>query len=299
MSKKEISLIMPVYNGASFLKDAVESILSQSFENFEFIIIDDCSTDESLEIISQFKDSRITLIKNSNNWGIAHSRNIGIKKSTGNLIAFMDNDDLSTKNRLLKQRDFMLKNPSVDICGTRLKVIDEYGSCIAVGKTKQKDEILKIGLFLGETSIAQTSIILRQKFLKEYNLFYDTRYTCAEDYDFLCRCSLFAKVHNLEEELVYYRIHPNSTSSQKREKQKSEARSALKQYLSLLKIPFDKNELRIHYQLSLPYKRTVPLASLKKWLEQLKSYNRIYNWYSTALFEEEIDKKYEQLLRCD
>ncbi|MDR0231051.1 MAG: glycosyltransferase [Dysgonamonadaceae bacterium] len=291
----EISLVMPVYNGVLFLKDAIESILSQSFEDFEFVIVDDCSTDESIEIISLFKDPRIILIKNENNLGIAHSRNIGIKKSTGNLIAFMDNDDLSMKDRLLKQRDFMCKNPSVDICGTRIKIIDQHGNKIAVAKRKQRNELLKIALFLGETSIAQTSIIVRKSFLNKYNLFYDVKYTCAEDYDFLCRCSLFAKMHNLEEELVHYRIHPNSTSSTKHEKQKVEARLALKKYLSCLGVPFRKNELQIHYQLSLPYKQAISLESLKRWLEELKQYNKIYHWYSIDLFEEEINKKYKQL----
>ena len=109
----EISVIMSVFNGARYLKKSIESILNQSYEDFEYVIIDDGSTDKSKIIIESFKDPRIKLISNKQNIGLAASLNIGIQVSKGKYIARMDCDDVSATKRLENQLEYLIKNPKI------------------------------------------------------------------------------------------------------------------------------------------------------------------------------------------
>ena len=118
---------MSVYNGAKFLGEAIDSILAQTFTEFEFIIIDDASTDDSLKIINSYKDARIIVVKNTKNHGLTKSLNIGIAKAKGKYVARMDADDISMPKRLEKQFDFMEEHPEFAFCGSKAISINEEG----------------------------------------------------------------------------------------------------------------------------------------------------------------------------
>ena len=127
MKKKNstiLSVIMPVFNGERYLTDSINSILNQSFKNFEFIIINDCSTDKTNDILNEYKslDSRVLVINNIKNKGIAYSLNEAIKISKSDLIVRMDADDISLPNRLKKQLDYMNQNPDIAISGMGAKI---------------------------------------------------------------------------------------------------------------------------------------------------------------------------------
>src|SRR5690606_29827801 len=112
---------MPVYNGEKYIKEAIRNILCQTFSNFELVIIDDGSTDSSIEIIQSIKDRRIRFLKNEKNQGIAYTRNVGLKEAKGEFLAWMDCDDLVEPNRLEIQINYLKNNPEIGICGTALK----------------------------------------------------------------------------------------------------------------------------------------------------------------------------------
>ncbi len=120
-----VSIIMPVYNSSGYLSDAIESILSQTYSDFEFIIIDDASTDNSIEIIYSYHDPRIVLLKNDINLGVTHSLNKGIKHARGKYIARMDADDIALPQRIELQVDFLEKNPEFILVGSFFEVIPE------------------------------------------------------------------------------------------------------------------------------------------------------------------------------
>src|SRR3990167_5350467 len=143
----KISVIMSVYNGMPFLKEATESILKQTYKNFEFIIVDDGSEDKSWEYLKSLKDKKIKLIKNKRNLGLAASLNKALQRAQGDFIARMDADDVSKPERLTTQMDFMKKNPQVDICGSFVKVIDENGQIIGQIKKPISDKEIKKELF--------------------------------------------------------------------------------------------------------------------------------------------------------
>ena len=105
-----VSIIMPNYNGAKFLTETIESVLAQTYTNWELLFVDDCSTDNSLELIQDYKDDRIKVLRNEKNSGAAVSRNYALREATGKWIAFLDSDDLWVKDKLQKQLTFMVEN---------------------------------------------------------------------------------------------------------------------------------------------------------------------------------------------
>ena len=122
--EKKISVIMPVFNTqVSFLKEAVDSILTQSFKEFEFIIIDDGSTDRCREYLESLSDPRIVIIHNDKNLGVTKSLNIGLRVARGKYIARMDSDDISLPFRFEKQFTFMENNPEIIVCGSKIGVV--------------------------------------------------------------------------------------------------------------------------------------------------------------------------------
>ena len=121
---------MPAYNAEKYIAESIESILSQTFTDFEFIIINDASTDSTKEIIESFQDSRIILINNEQNLGVAKSLNIGIATAKGKYIARMDADDISLPERFQTQFNFMEKNPDIDICGSWARMFGDKDDCM-------------------------------------------------------------------------------------------------------------------------------------------------------------------------
>lgn len=134
--KPNISVIMPVYNVEKYISIAVQSILNQTFENFELIIIDDASTDKTYDIINCFQDKRIVKLRNQTNKGVAATLNEGLKLAHGEYVARMDGDDVSKPDRFEKQLCFMKDNPELLISGTHMEVISNIGEFIGLQKSK-------------------------------------------------------------------------------------------------------------------------------------------------------------------
>lgn len=208
-----ISVVMPVYNAQKYLDEAIQSILNQTYKNFEFIIINDGSSDESLNIIQKYKkqDERIVLI-NRQNKGLVYSLNEGIKISKGKFIARMDADDVSFNNRLELQLKFMLEN-DLDICGGDFVYMDENGGDISISiVAKTKDEI---AIAMTNTiAFAHPSVMIKKEFLLKNNLLY--RDKKAEDIDLWARMyNCGAKFGNVNAIVLKYRVVSTSLSHSK------------------------------------------------------------------------------------
>lgn len=207
----KVSVIMPVYNAERFLRESIESILNQSFSDFEFIIINDGSRDNSLNIIKEYaeKDSRIKIIDQENT-GIVGALNNALKISKGEFIARMDADDISEKERLEKQYDFLQKEKAY-LCGTWAKIIDENGRETGQKFNYPKKKWLqnKFYLIRGNPFIHPSVMFSREIFEKEKdknnNLYRD--YKHIEDYELWTRIVPKYKSVNLQEYLIKYRIH--------------------------------------------------------------------------------------------
>ncbi|MGJ1359008.1 glycosyltransferase family 2 protein [Sphingobacterium siyangense] len=205
----KISILMPIYNGAIFLQEALDSIWQQTFQDFELIIVDDGSTDDTAKIIFEKNDQRLRYFKNEKNLGIIETLNRGLEYCQGKYIARMDADDIAFNNRLELQYNYMEKNPETVLCGSSIiKFSQTYSFKDFRGGN---DDKIKAKLVF-DTAINHPSAIFRNDIIKKHNLRYQNEYPHAEDYFFWYELSQYGKVANLEEILLKYRMHGNNVS---------------------------------------------------------------------------------------
>ena len=231
---------MPVYNCERYVKEAINSILSQSYTNFEFLIIDDASSDSTKTIINEFTDLRINLIEKPKNTGYTNSLNYGLSIAKGIYIARMDGDDISLQKRFSKQVAFMETHPDVAVCGTNYKII---GRDHAKLLPEMHDDI-KLQL-LENTCFGHPTVLIRKEILDQHNLQYNVEKEPAEDYAFWVNMLKYGKLHNIQEILLHYRVHDKQVSIKRRKIQLESKLSTRIQLLQYLGVNYNKNEIHV------------------------------------------------------
>lgn len=222
-----ISVVMSVYNGEKYLAEAIESILNQTYKNFEFIIVNDGSSDKSIDIIKEYmtKDNRVVLIDRENK-GLPYSLNEGISKAKGEYIARMDADDISLPDRFEKQMDYMQKN-EIDICGCSIQLFNDAKK-FDIWHYPIKDSEIRF-LLLVNSAFAHPSIMFKKSIFETYQ--YDIKFKSAQDYKLWTQIALSnLKMGNIDEVLVLYRIHDTQVSS-KNTQQAQNAINISKEYI--------------------------------------------------------------------
>ncbi|MCF6308043.1 MAG: glycosyltransferase [Flavobacteriaceae bacterium] len=210
--KPYISIVMATFNGEEYIGEAIESVLSQTYKNFEIIIIDDGSTDETSKIINSFKDDRIKYVKKEHNSGIADSLNIGISLAKGEYIARMDDDDVCMPNRFELQVNVLNKNKNIIVCGTNVYSKNK----LKIRKTPEfHKDILQQMVFVNP--MVHPSVMIRKNILIENK--YDADMVPSEDYDLWSRLIFLGDFYNIQEPLLYYRDHGNSQTTKRRKEQ--------------------------------------------------------------------------------
>jgi glycosyltransferase involved in cell wall biosynthesis len=204
-----ISVILPVFNSQEFVKESIESVLSQTFANFELIIIDDGSTDQSWNIVKSFKDPRIVLLKNERNSGVSLSTNIGIQVAKGEFIARMDADDISLPDRFEKQLNFLNTHPDVGVLSGAILPISPQGDKVGRITIPLEEPYLIDFWLIFETVIKQPAVMIRKEVLTKVKG-YDPAYKAAVDYELWTRLAKVTRCANLSDLLIYYRIHDKS-----------------------------------------------------------------------------------------
>lgn len=234
--KPTISVVMPVYNGEKYLKEAIESILNQSFKDFELILINDGSTDSSTEIVKSFNDQRIVFIDNGGNIGLSKSFNKGIALAKGTYIARMDADDIATPERLEKQLKYLEANPEIDILGSAITIINEHGQNIGKASKPLTHEGIK-WQSLFSTPLLHPTVMARAQILKNHT--FNENLHNSEDYELWSRLlwKTETRFANLSEALLKYRVFPQSFTrnlkSGKREASAQNSISNLSQCINL------------------------------------------------------------------
>jgi len=225
-----ISVIMPIYNGEQYLRDAVESVLAQSYTNFELICIDDGSTDGTLNILKEYAaiDSRLVIISRENK-GLIATLNEGIVRAKYNYIARMDADDISHVDRFMLQVEYLNTHPDVAVVGCAYEYINESGAYISTRKTYNSDFMLKTICLLG-SPFAHPSVMINRSILND-DLYYDQRYKHSEDYELWVRLSQKYKFGGINKVLLKYRVLNSSVSRQNFVEQKMNMAKAARNYL--------------------------------------------------------------------
>ncbi len=208
--KPKITVLLSVFNDERYIGKAIKSILKQTFTDFELLIIDDCSTDKTRDIILGYKDPRIRLIKTEKNIGITRSLNKGLKMAKGKYIARLDSDDISCPKRLEKQLSFLENNKSYAMVGSCTEVIDEGGEHIEYWNQEESAELIFYTLSYRDC-LTSSSVMFDKKIVDSLGG-YDESCDRAEDFELWYRISRKYRIYTIPEYLVKYRERKDSHS---------------------------------------------------------------------------------------
>lgn len=263
-AKIKVTVLMAVYNGEFYLRESIDSILNQTFKDFEFLIIDDCSTDLSRDVIRPYCDPRIRFIVNSKNLGLIKTLNYGLELARGEYIARQDQDDISHPTRLEKQVAYLNSNPDVVLLGTRVNSIDQDGrrsepfGCATVSS---EHAIRWQSMF--DNPFVHPSVMMRSDIVHNVGG-YDEHFAECEDFDLFSRLLNNSKATNLKEALLDYRYHHASMDANRTKE----------------------NNLLIGEILRRSFKTYLKIEPSEKWISLWLSINNTHNIKSLPNFEE-------------
>lgn len=271
---------MPVYNAESYLGEAIRSILDQTFDNLELIVIDDGSTDNSLAEIQSVKDERIRLYKNEWNQGIVYSRNKGLSLAKGDYIGMFDADDVAYPEKFEDQINFLEKNKDFGMVGSWVKFVNEKGKRLPGGwKLKASPEMIP-AIMLFKNYFLQSAVLYRQECISKFS--FREGFEIGED--FLIWLDILAgyKAWNLQKYLVNYRIHEENITNQKIEEKLKNEKAIFRMQLHNLGIDPTDREMGLHLLIrsGSPINEISTLKAIEKWLLKIITRNEdleIYN----------------------
>lgn len=214
-----VSVIMPAYNAEKYIGEAIESVLSQTYDNLELIIVEDCSTDDTFAQIEKYGDDRITVIKNPVNRGISYSTNAGIEAAKGKYIALSDDDDVAVINRLELQVDYLEKHQEIDILGGWTEMIDSSGNHIGYyTQPRTNPKYIKALLLFGWWRFGNGTTMIRREFLETSGLRYEDNCYGIQDLRFFMKASKIGTISAIPDLLLYKREHDKNESNHRHEK---------------------------------------------------------------------------------
>jgi len=289
-----ITVFMPVYNGQRFLREAVESVLNQSFTDFEFLIIDDGSTDGSPEIIRSYSDPRIRRVTSDSNLKLPATRNRGLELASGRYLANMDCDDVSRSDRLLTQFRFMESHPEVGACGSWVRMICYRGNAIKRRETikyPMSPAQIKSGL-LFDQPLANPSAMMRLTAVRSAGLIYEPEHLAGlEDWGFWQKASFCFDLANIPQVLLDYRFFEGNLSNRSGDQRKEIIKLINRRNLEKLGVGFSPHETMMHCVNAVTGDR-VQLSDYHQWLESLARANRIKNIYPREEFDRTVAEQW-------
>ncbi|MFA6554492.1 MAG: glycosyltransferase [Candidatus Paceibacterota bacterium] len=298
MNKKQpqlISVILPVHNGEQYVGQAIQSILDQTYKNFELLILISATTNkESLDVINSFNDNRIRLIFRTADDNLPKALNLGIKEAKGEYIARMDADDISLPKRLEKQVEFMNSHPEVGLCGSWCKSFG-YGKS-TVNKVYTNPEDIRASL-LFNTSLIHPSVMIKKSLFDKFCLSYNENLNHGEDYDLWSRCTNFFHVANIDKVLLKYRIHDKSTSQIFKKETSDVATNIRLRLLNKIDLKPSEEEIRLHNSI-LPKEYQTIKSFIEKediWLSKIISQNIKSNIYNSDSLNKIVYKRWRTI----
>lgn len=271
---------MPVYNRENYIEISVKSILKQTFTDFEFIIVNDGSTDSTGKILKKFNDKRIVQIINNRNRGIVYSRNKGLSIAKGKYIGMFDSDDIAYPEKFEIQIKFLEKNPDFGMAGSWVKHLNENGKILKTKwKLKAKNQFIP-AIMLFRNYFVQSTVVIRKKAIPSEN--YSQGFDIVEDSKMWFDVSLNYKVANIQKYLLFYRVHSGGISNKLTGKYLENSKKLYRYILNKLEINPTEKELELHFLIKNQEKinSADKLKAVEKWLLKIKNNNeklKIYN----------------------
>jgi Glycosyl transferase family 2 len=285
LSHPAVTVLMPVHNSSAYLPEAIESILAQTFGDFEFLIIDDGSTDGTWQILTEYgrRDARIRLARNQANIGLTRCLNDGLAQAQGDYIARMDGDDISLPERLARQVAFMEQHPPVGICGAWVQKIGRLGQGMV--RYPSDDVDIRCQLLFKDV-LAHPAVIMRRMLFTQLGLAYDPAYRYAQDYDLWVRAAEHVALANIPRILLRYRMHRQQAGQREREAQDQAAGRVRQFQLRRLGVQPTVAESATHEAISTS--RFQPgqafILAAEAWLRRLSAANQRTGMYPAPAF---------------
>ena len=294
-----ISVVMPVGDvPISFLKEAVESVLNQTFRDFEFIIVDDGATKECRKYLESLIDERVRIIRNPENLGVTKSLNIGFRAAQGKYIARMDADDVCMPDRFQKQFDFMENHPSAIACGTVAELIGDGRGLSGFGGNISDMESYRIRTVFQNPGPYHSTAFFNLELLLRYNLSYDESLPCSQDYGIYTEIARHGDIFILPEPSLYYRVHSRQTSATRRKTQMRCSQAIQKKLLGeFFGEDVSDEELELHCRCSSIYYDNANInEDVLKWYYRLIKANNRARIYDRKKFNREVYGILERLV---
>ncbi len=297
-NKHKISVIMSVYNTDEiFLRESIESILKQTYKNFEFLIFDDASTDDGIgEIISEYKsrDDRIIFIRNESNIGLTKTLNKGILLAKGDFIARIDSDDYSLPTRFQEQIDYLLKNDEISAVATAYYIL-KNGELKKHKNFITNSKKIAASLFFDNSYIQHSSIMLKTGFLRNNNLLYNEEIKKSQDYDFWVRITRKGNISLIKKYLSVYRVGDHQISIHSKNEQKKYKDEICINQLHELKINASETEKKNHLLLC-DASENFNYNEIKNWIKILTAKNRETALFDRSIFETLLYYRYARMV---
>lgn len=290
MTHPRVSILMPVYNVAPYLREAMDSILTQTFQDFELIVLDDCSPDNSSEILDTYTDERIVRYRGEKNMGLSNVLNVGMAMARGEFIARMDSDDLSTPERLVTQVAYLDAHPEVDLCSCGMEL---FGAKQATWVREMNVEDVKITA-LFHSPILHASSMWRRASFERVGLRFLQEMVPAEDYDMWTRAMAAGlRLVNIPQVMYKYRIHPSQATTQT-DKTAHKDREVKANFLRMLYPNEDMTDVNL-----LPVQTVSDIGRIKQSMTRLIEANKRSPFFEVTRLEKRLwNYYYRQVVNC-
>lgn len=277
-----VSVVMGVYNGEKYIREAVQSVLDQTYGNFEFIIVNDASTDGTVAILEKFKDERIRILHNKENKRLAYSLNKGIKEAKGKYILRMDADDICMPDRFANQIAFMEKNPRVGVSFGRCMSFSERKILNLLDTNEASAEYIAANMIFFNT-VYHPSVIIRSEIFKTME--YNEQYTVSEDVELWLRVTKEYEIVRTKDLTLLYRVHSNQVSTKYTTIQINQECKMKRPYLEEIVGDLLEDEDVVFYKIA-RRREVVSKEELFFWLNKLSIGNMENKIYNAAVFEQ-------------
>ena len=282
----KVTVLMPTYNVAAYIKEAIESVLRQTYRDFELLVIDDCSTDETVSVVQGIYDPRIRIVQNEKNVGLAENLNRGLSHITTEYAARMDGDDIAEPFWLEREVAMLDSHPEIGICSGGF---ERFGTMKSLVRFPERHEDCMANMLFECSVIVPT---FRMSLYRDHGLHYSTEAFPAEDYRFWAECMRVTKIHNIQETLFHYRMHPTQICTARREEQQRKVAQVRRYMLDWLSPDFTEEEMQYYTgqfmapQITSPQDYTERKAFCQKMIEK----NRSVGHFSEEALRRRLDK---------
>ncbi len=298
MSRPKVSVVMAVHNGQEHLPAALDSLWQQSLADFELLVVDDGSTDDTARILADCTDSRLRVLTHPAQQGLAASLNAGLQQAVGDYVARMDHDDVCLPRRLELQARFLDKHPDIDILGSWARTLGLEKEQVWAYPTEDAD--IRSELIFNPV-LVHSSVMLRRSRFGRDGWQYDQRLARAQDYDLWVRAAAELRFANLDEVLLLYRLHPNQVGQQFGHEQQEIAQKIRVNLLQRLGLSPNQAEIELHHAIShwqYPQGRA-GLEQLEDWFLTLRSANRASGVFPAAAFDGALERRWWAACRAN